>query len=82
MIATYTCDKYAPADVVSRYVRKEIGTSLYVWVEVGKDARYNVRKGTATAEEIPTDVRQLADDAYTRGVWPSFVLWPITERAS
>ncbi len=69
---THTAPNFKPEDITKRYVRAHWGG--YAWVEVGKDAKYDIRQGLADPEDVPEPLRVQADER--RDVWPPYVEWP------
>jgi hypothetical protein len=70
MEVTYIAKSYKPDLPVTRYVRRS-GDDVYFWCEVVKG--WDVRQGTADADDLPAAVRAKAD-AQAR-FWPSYVEW-------
>lgn len=60
MKVIYESRDYLPDRVTARYVRRCV-SGEYRFCEVGEDLRYDIRQGTLEPEEIPADVRDLAD---------------------
>lgn len=61
MKITYQSNKYAPENVLKRYVRRSTAAGGYDFCEVGKDRRHDLRQGTVEADELPEAVRIAAD---------------------
>lgn len=75
MKITYQSNKYAPENVMKRYVRRSTAAGGYGFCEVGKDRRYDIRQGTVEADELPEAVRVAADENYK--VSCNYVDWPL-----
>lgn len=75
MRVTYQADNYSPSDVCTRYVAMDPVTEEFTWIEVGTDRRYNIRRGTVDAHELPPAVQ---DEARRQSrYWPLYVAWPL-----
>lgn len=72
---TFTSVRATPDREGKRYVRAVVKGTEYAWcVQDAKDKRYDVQQGTCSADDLPADVRQAADDR--QSYIPSYVDWP------
>ena len=73
MKVTYQSTNYAPEKIMRRYAR--CGPDGYEFCEVGKDRRYDLRRGTVEPNELPEAIRLKADAL--KGQYFAYVDWPI-----
>lgn len=76
MTTTYTAPNYSPEQPLKRYVKAALSTAPhYFWCEtpIGSPG-FDVRQGTAMAEDLPPEVREQADKL--RGLAFGCVDWP------
>lgn len=74
MEVKYTAKTYEPGRVLGRYVRRNAVGDGYSWCETDRKSRHDLRQGTATAIDLPEDVRRAADEQ--RKQYFGYVDWP------
>lgn len=79
MVITMQSKQYSPNLVTARYVSRSPVGEEYRFSEVGSDQRYNIRRGSVTAGDLPPEVRAAAD-AQRHQAFGS-VPWPLTPSA-
>lgn len=73
---TSTAKGYHAGQVRKRYVRLAYD-DRFRWCEVGDDARYDLRQGTCSEDDLPPAVAAAARAKRDAGVWPFNVDWPL-----
>jgi hypothetical protein len=73
MKITYQSKNYKPEAVLKRYVRWD--GDVFLFCEVGKSRRYDLRQGIIDSDELPEIIRLMAMEK--RGCIPSYVEWPL-----
>jgi hypothetical protein len=82
IVETWRADTYPPVGppLCGRYVRwhRDAG---FEWIETntsGKNGwKWDVRRGTCDAVDLPSEVASAAKGRHASGVWPFYVEWPL-----
>lgn len=78
MKIVYQSKDYDPEKVTDRYVRSDLNGGFWFCECVGMDRRYDTRRGTVEAEELPDHIIKAAKER--EGFYPSYVEWPLPPR--
>ncbi len=74
IVTTHQSRLFEPGRIYKRYVRAAIGSDRYEWCMTNSTGRWDVAQGICDADDIPADVKRLADAR--RGQAFSYVIWP------